>query len=157
MRAVVLAAVAVVVVVVGLAWQAHHDRLLRRRPSPVPADAPVVTLPAESLDTPPGQRATVVVVGTRGCSDCARTLALLRADLADRPGVSVAHVLAERVPELVSALDVRAAPTVLLAGADRRVVAQHPGAVAPDVVRAALDGLGSAPAAGATGSTRAPA
>ena len=62
-------------------------------------------------------RARFVVVGTRGCSDCARTLALLRRETADDPAVAVSHVLAEQAPGLVERVRVRTAPTVLLVDA----------------------------------------
>jgi hypothetical protein len=150
-RVVVLLVVVVAVAATGLAWRARERR--RRRSRPVPVGSGVL-LPTAGLDVPPGDEATVVVVGTRGCSDCARTLAALRAGLADRPGTAVAHVLAERVPDLVGAVGIRTAPTVLLADAAGRVVATHPGPVDVDVVVGALDALAAGAAPSLTPSRR---
>lgn len=133
-----------VVLVVGGTWRGL-ERLRRRHgfdaagptgQALLLADEPV---PAELAV--PAPRARFVVVGTRGCSDCARTLAVLRRELADDDGVVVSHVLAEDAPGLVDRFDVRTAPTVLLADAASRVVGVHPGAVDADVARAALVAL----------------
>ncbi|WP_336922465.1 hypothetical protein [Aquipuribacter sp. SD81] len=140
-RALLLAAVMAAVVVAGLVVRARERRVRRRDLAPTTAAVSLPDLAAGTLDRPAGTVATVVVVGTRACSDCARTLAALRAALGARPGVTVAHVLAERVPDLVERLDVRTAPTVLLADAAGVVVVSHPGAVDADRVAAALDVL----------------
>ena len=153
---VLLLVVVAVVLVAGGAWRGL-ERLRRRRafavPAAVAAEAP--PLVADGEPVPPGLedavpaaggpsdgvRARVVVVGTRSCSDCARTLALLRRETADDPAVAVHHVLAEQAPGLVDRFHVRTAPTVLLVDADARVVGVHPGAVDVDVARAALRDL----------------
>lgn len=147
-RALLLGAVVVVVLVAGALWRLLDTR--RRRHAfdtlPAPATSGADLLVADGQARPAGlgelgSRATFVVVGTRGCSDCARTLALLRSGLAEADGVAVHHVLAERAPELVDRFHVRTAPTVLLAGPTGHVVGVHPGPVDLDVATAALGDL----------------
>jgi hypothetical protein len=143
-RALLLGAVVVVVLVSGALWRVLDTRRRRHAFDSLPAPA---TTGADLLvvdgQRPPGlgdlgSRATFVVVGTRGCSDCARTLAQLRSGLAGSDGVAVHHVLAERAPELVDRFHVRTAPTVLLAGPTGHVVGVHRGPVDLDVATAAL-------------------
>ncbi len=183
-----LVAAVLVVLVVGLAWH-RRGRLIGRRgfvpPPGVPAgstaqllrsDLPLLLAPGEPVPpgledvplehvpgraTDPAVSARVVVVGTRSCSDCARTVAVLRRATADEPTVRVHHVLAERAPGLVERLQVRTAPTVLLVDAASRVVGVHPGPMDADVARAALEHLAgrAVPSAGSrrttdTGGTR---
>ncbi|WP_380165290.1 TlpA family protein disulfide reductase [Jannaschia sp. R86511] len=144
-RLVLLVGVVAVVLVVGGLWRLREHRRGRRAFAP-PAEhrtRPLVP-PGEAAPAglgEPGRTATLVVVGTRSCSDCARTLALLRREVADDPTVAVHHVLAEQAPALVARFDVRTAPTVLLADADGQVVGAHPGPVDADVARQALAAL----------------
>ena len=147
-RALLLGAVVVVVLVAGALWRVLDTR--RRRHAfdslPAPAAEDADLLAPDDEPRPDGlgalgPRATFVVVGTRGCSDCARTLALLRGGLGADEGVAVHHVLAERAPALVDRFHVRTAPTVLLAGPTGHVVGVHPGPVDLDVAAAALGDL----------------
>lgn len=142
-RLLVLLVAVAVVLVAGAVWRAA-ERRRRRHDFDVPVVDPttdLLTLPGEPA--PPGlgaagSRATLVVVGTRGCSDCARTLATLRQAFAADDDVEVHHVLAEQAPDLVDRFRVRTAPTVLLADGAGHVVGVHPGAVDADVARQAL-------------------
>lgn len=135
-RLVLLAIVIVAVLLTGGLWRNLQQR--RRRAS---FAAPVAPSTAGGDYDAQGERATFVVVGTRDCSDCARTLAALRAEFAHTDGVQVEHVLAERAPALVDRFNIQTAPTVLLLDANSSVVGVHPGAVDTDVARVALDRL----------------
>ncbi|MGJ7441135.1 TlpA family protein disulfide reductase [Aquipuribacter sp. MA13-6] len=145
-RLLLLVGVIAVVLVVGGLWRVREHRRGRQAFAP-PADDPrtrPLVLPTETAPAGLGglgRTATLVVVGTRSCSDCARTLALLRREVQDDVGVAVHHVLAERAPGLVDRFEVRTAPTVLLADADGQVVGVHPGPVDADVARQALVAL----------------
>lgn len=160
-RLLVLLVVLAVVLVAGAVWRRHEHRR-RRHAFDAPAPGPEADLlvPPGSPAPPglgaAGATATLVVVGTRGCSDCARTLAALRSGLADDDNVALHHVLAEQAPDLVERFAVRTAPTVLLADGGGRVRGVHPGAVDADVAVAALQALrhGQVPFAGTGGAAR---
>lgn len=142
-RLLVLLVVVLAVVLVGGLWRAREHRRGRQAFAPPASDPrrrplvpPTEAAPA-GLDGL-GRTATLVVVGTRSCSDCARTLALLRREVQDGEDVLVHHVLAEQAPGLVDRFEVRTAPTVLLADAAGDVIGVHPGPVDTDVARQAL-------------------
>jgi hypothetical protein len=142
-RTVLLVVVVAVVLLAGALWRvAEHRR--RRHAFDAPDAGTGAGLLVTSDEERPrglgeaGAHATFVVVGTRGCSDCARTLAVLRAGLDGEAGVAVHHVLAEQAPGIVERFRVRTAPTVLLADAGSRVVGVHPGPVDLDVAMDAL-------------------
>lgn len=145
-RLLVLLVVVLAVVLLGGLWRAREHRRGRRAfaspasdPRPQPLLAPTEAAPVGLGAL--GRTATLVVVGTRSCSDCARTLALLRREVQDGQDVLVHHVLAEQAPGLVDRFEVRTAPTVLLADAAGDVVGVHPGPVDADVARQALVAL----------------
>ncbi len=158
-RLLVLLVVVLAVVLVGGVWRAREHRRGRQAFAP-PASDPRRRPLVPPTETAPvgldglGRTATLVVVGTRSCSDCARTLALLRREVQDGEDVLVHHVLAEQAPGLVDRFEVRTAPTVLLADAAGDVIGVHPGPVDADVARQALVELSAgrvpfgAPAAG---------
>lgn len=164
-RSLLLAVALVVVAVTGVLWRRlEHARRRHGFDAPRAARSEAERAPGSRRDgrtddlLPPllpeelrdalGRAATFVVVGTRGCSDCARTLAVLRRELADEPGVAVAHVLAPDAPALVERFAIRTAPTVVLAGADGEVVGVHPGPVDADVARGAVAALRGGEAGG---------
>ncbi len=123
-RLIVLVVVLAISAGVGLVARWQDGRVRRRGFAPVEAAASSPRI----IDVASGAFGAVVVLGTRACITCARTYAVLRDEASAAGGeVQIEHLLLEDRPDLVEALGVRTAPTVVLLDPAGRVVGRHNG------------------------------
>lgn len=97
-----------------------------------------LTLTADDLGGPPGERATLLQVSTAFCAPCRATRRVLARVAGTVPGVRHVEVDVADAPGLAAALRVVSTPTVVVLDADGRVVARAEGVPTPAQVLGAL-------------------
>ena len=131
----VLLAALVLALVGGAVWRRSNGRLRKTRID----DDPVMPrrLTSDDLGRPLGERATLLQFSSAFCAPCRATRRIL-ADVAGMTdGVAHVEIDAESHLDLVRELNVLRTPTVLVLGADGRIVSRGSGQPRkPDVIAA---------------------
>jgi thiol-disulfide isomerase/thioredoxin len=125
--------VAVLVAAAGAGWA------LRWRQGRFKGSA--LTLTAEDLGAPLGERATLVQFSTEFCANCPPTKRLLGQVAAEHQGVALVEVNAAARLDLARRLNVYATPTVLVLGPDGAIASRASGQPRKADVLAAVGGV----------------
>jgi thiol-disulfide isomerase/thioredoxin len=102
---------------------------------------PALTLTAEDLGAPLGERATLVQFSTEFCANCPPTKRLLGQVAAEHQGVALVEVNAAARLDLARRLNVYATPTVLVLGPDGAIASRASGQPRKADVLAAVGGV----------------
>lgn len=99
------------------------------------------TIPADALDGPLGERATLLQLSSGFCAPCRAARGLLARVAQTTPGVRHVDLDVAHHPELAERLEIAQTPTVLLLSADGAVLARVEGVPRLAAVRELLDRL----------------